>query len=133
MGGGPAEVPVIYEERSSQAEQRLDGQERDLPTRRDRRPSSELPKLLPRLTDSQVQEIGELSHTARLHPDNSPRKSPGNCACHSPMLYLASRSTSWVPLMRVSGLPLANSCALGPNSAVVTKIPLVAPSCSIVP
>ena len=64
--GGTAEAPVVDQERSGQAQQRLDWQEYDLPTRRDRGPPPELAKLLPSLTSGQVQEIGELSHTARL-------------------------------------------------------------------
>jgi hypothetical protein len=59
-------MPVIHQEGSRQAQQRLDRQERDLAPRRDWRAPSELAELLPRLIDGQVQEIGKLSHTARL-------------------------------------------------------------------
>ena len=59
-------MPVIHQERSSQAEQRLDRQECDLPTCGDWRPPSEVAELLPRLTNRQVKEIGKLGHTVRL-------------------------------------------------------------------
>ena len=66
MGSRAAEAAVVDKERCSQAQERLDRQERYLPTRRDRRPSSELAKFLPRLAGGQVQEIGKLSHVVRL-------------------------------------------------------------------
>jgi hypothetical protein len=72
--GGTAEMRVIHQERCSQAEQRLDREECDLATGRDLRAVSELAELLPRLTFGQVQEIGELRHTARLLPASSARK-----------------------------------------------------------
>lgn len=66
MGGGAAEVPVVDQERSCQAQQRLDRQECDLSTRGDRGSSYEFAELLPSLTEGQIQEIGKFRHTARL-------------------------------------------------------------------
>lgn len=66
MGSGAAEAAVVDQERSSQAQKRLDRQERYLPTRRDRRAPLELAKFLPRPAGGQIQEIGKLSHIARL-------------------------------------------------------------------
>jgi hypothetical protein len=74
VGGGAAEVPVIHKERRRQAQQRLDREECDLPTCGDWRPPSELAELLSRLTDGQVQEIGKLSHIARLLQAGSGKK-----------------------------------------------------------
>jgi hypothetical protein len=66
VGGGAAKVPVVDLEGSGQAEQRLDGQECDLPSGRNRASPHEFPELQPRLTDREVQVVGTISHMARL-------------------------------------------------------------------
>ena len=125
MGGGTAEVAVIHKERSGQAQQRLNRQKCDLPTRRNRRSLSELAELRPRLTDSQVQEIGKLSHTARLLLGKVPRKGSEtpqvglrSGANGSPLPEGSVRFTHWEEL----GAPvrLAIEARTGPVRAVRT-------------
>ena len=88
--------------------------------------------MLPRLTDGQVQEIGKLRHTARLLLASFPRKSRllhGVLSDTVPSEQIdemgSADESQWL-----SGSELLRA---RPNSAVVTRIPLVAPSCSIVP
>ena len=66
MCGAPAEMPVIHQERSRKAQQRLDGQERHLPAALNRAPHQKRPELITGLADRQVQVISKVSHAVRV-------------------------------------------------------------------
>jgi len=59
-------APVIDDKGDGQAEKRLDGQEGNLPARRNGLAVQEGPELLSRLSDRQLEVIGEVGHAGRL-------------------------------------------------------------------
>jgi hypothetical protein len=72
MRGRAAEATVVDQERHSQAEQGLDGEEYGLPAGGDGVPEFELAELLACLADRQIQIVSKIGHTARLLLDLGP-------------------------------------------------------------
>ena len=95
MRGAAAEMPVVYQERRGQAQQRLHRKERDLPALRHRTALQQHPELCLRIARRQIQVILEGGHARRvlsrrpalLRGDRSSfvwlfrHLEPGNCAC----------------------------------------------------
>jgi hypothetical protein len=68
MRGTAAEMPVVHQERRSQAQQRLYRKERDLPPLLHRTALQQHPELNLRLARCQIQVIREGGHALRVLP-----------------------------------------------------------------
>ena len=68
MCGTAAEVAVIHQKRSGEAEQRLDGQERHLPATLNRPTHQQRPELITGLADRHFQVVSHVSHAVRVLP-----------------------------------------------------------------
>ena len=71
---GTAEVPVVDQERSGQAEEGLDGEECDLPSGRNWPSSHEFAELLPRFTDRQVPDSRQVRPYGEITLARSPQE-----------------------------------------------------------